>query len=171
MNCIVRRAALVAGLSLVTLVASAQQAPAHAAVPSWMAPPLAAQTAADPNAATATYTGTFVLNFTITIKSIVPGAVPIHCTGIFSPLDASSLNYSDYKTVVAVRSGNTATCALSVPYSWVLANASALVSTQYIVGTEGTGSSLVMRQASGSLGTVTLPANTTTLTRSVAVTI
>jgi hypothetical protein len=106
------------------------------------------------------------------LKSIVPGAFPIHCTASFTTVDGSGLVYSEYKVVVATRTSNTATCSITVPYSWVLlSTGSAMVQTQYTVGTEGTGSSLVMRQATGTLAPVALPANTTTLTRSVAVTI
>jgi hypothetical protein len=171
MHCIVRHATVVAGLSLACIAASAQQAPARAGLPTWMST-APAGTFVDPNVATSTFTGTFVLNFTVTIKSIVPGAFPIHCTATILPIDASGLSYTEIKSVAGTRSSNTATCSISIPYSWILASTgTAMVQTQYMVGTQGTGSSLVLREATGSLPGVTLPANTTTLTRSVAVTI
>ena len=170
-NRLVRHATLVVGLSLTCLAASAQQAPTRGGSPAWLqAAP--AGTFVDPNVATSTFTGTFVLNFTVTIKSIVPGAFPIHCTATMTAIDASSLVYSETKIVAATRTSNTATCSISVPYSWILASTgTAMVQTNYQVGTEGTGSSLVYRMATGTLPSVVLPANTTTLTRSVAVTI
>lgn len=120
--------------------------------------------------ATSTYTGTFSFRFTVTLKSGVPSDYPIQCSASVSPIDSSGLYYSDVKTVLASRTGSTATCNLSIYYSWVLANSSALVTTTYWVATSGA-SSLVSREAIGSLPKVTLPANGGSLSRSVAVTL
>ena len=162
-----RTALVAAGLALAAAGASAQ----HVGTPQW-AQQQAAAAKVDPNVAVATYTGTFVLNFTISIKSSIPASYPIQCSASFMPTDiGSGYFFNEEKTVLAIHSGSTGSCSITVPYSWVLSSSTAPVSTTYTVSTSGTGSSLVNRISTGSLASVPLPANTTTLTRTVAVTI
>lgn len=79
--------------------------------------------------------GILVLNLTITLTSVIPATVPIKC-GFFPivfgsapvlplpPPPALPTYLTDYlsesRQVTATRTGVTATCSLSVPYSWSL---------------------------------------------------
>lgn len=133
---------------------------------------LGAQTGSDlSNLAMATYNGNFILKFTITLKSGIPADWPIQCQGGVQPLDSSGLYYNDTKVVYATRSGNTATCSMSIYYAWSLADSDAQVTTSYYVSTYGTSTSLASRYAYGTLPRVTLPANNGTLSRNVNVTL
>lgn len=172
MSQFIRRAALVAAsLGLAAAGASAQQSGALPGTSQW-AMQQAAAAKVDPNVVVATYTGSFVLNYTITIKSIVPSSFPIQCGASLTPSDiGSGYFYVESKTVFATRSGNTASCSVTVPYSWQLSSATTPVTTTYTIMTQGTGSSLLDRISTGNLPSVTLPTNGTTLTRSVAITI
>ena len=169
-NAIRRVVFVAASLGLAAAGASAQQPGVHAGVAPWAMQQAAA--AADPNATLSTFTGSFVLNFSISIKSIIPSSFPIQCNASLTPSDiGSGYFYVEQKTVYATRSGNTATCSVTVPYSWQLSSASTPVSTTFMIMTEGTGSSLLNRVSTGNLPSVTLPANATTLTRAIAITI
>ena len=167
-----RRGALVAaGLCLAAAGASAQQSVARSAPAPW-ATQRAAAPMVDPNVALSTFGGSFVLNFTITIKSIIPSSFPIQCGATLMATDmAAGGIFSEDKIVFATRSGNTATCSITVPYSWSLSSASTPVSTTYMITTTGTGSSLFERISTGMLPSITVPVNGTTSTRAIAITI
>jgi hypothetical protein len=121
--------------------------------------------------AAATYTGTFVLKFVVTLKSNIPADWPIQCVQTVTPLDSGGYYYTDSKTVQATRSGSTATCSVIVYYSWVLTSPSDMVSTSYVVVTYGSSSGILQREAVGNLPLVALPANGGTVTRTVNVTL
>jgi len=75
--------------------------------------------------ATTTFTGTFVFNFTITVKANISSTAKIQCTGTATLLDVGSGNeIIESDTVLATRSGTTATCSPTIPYSWNLASSS-----------------------------------------------
>ena len=167
----IHRSALVAaGFCLAAAGASAQQSGAHAGAAPWA---VQAAAAVDPNVAVATYTGTFFLSFTIAVKSSIPTNFPIQCSATMTVTDiANGAFYSESKAGVATRTGNTATCSLTVPYAWSLSSGSLQVATNYMVSATSTGgSSFVSRFSSGALPSVTVPVNGTTLSRPVAVTI
>jgi len=79
--------------------------------------PLSAEAAA---AITPT-TGTFVFNVTITVSSVLPTTALINCAVSGGVSDLKTGFFSNYVNVPAKRTGNTATCTLSVPYEWSLA--------------------------------------------------
>jgi hypothetical protein len=65
-------------------------------------------------------TGTFVYDVTITVSSALPTTAVITCDlsgGVDDPLTGL---FSNEVGLVAKRSGNTATCTLTMPYSWDL---------------------------------------------------
>jgi hypothetical protein len=151
--------------AVTTAQAVAANRPARAALP-MPTPDAVAQ------AATSTFTGSFTLTFNITVKPGLPATgYPINCSATVTPIDSSGLTYSDSKTVLGARSGSTATCSITIYYSWNLANASAMVLTQYEVTAIGSGTSLVDRFSIGSLPTIVLPANGGSSSRTVNVTI
>jgi hypothetical protein len=117
------------------------------------------------------YHGVMSLKITITIKSPIPTSWPINCTQSDSVFDPSGLYYSSSKTVIATRSGSTATCTVNVNYAWNLTSGAVQVSADYVVGTYGDSTSLVQVQAIGSMPDVTIPADNGSSIRSVAVTL
>ena len=139
---------------------------AHAGTP-------APQTKMIPEAANTTYTGSFVFNINMTIKPGLPATgYPLMCTVTVSGMDMNGLMYTETKTSLAVRSGSTATCSnLTLYYAWSLADTSMPVNTQYEISAQGSGTSLVYRMSTGNLASVSLPANGTTLTRTINVTL
>lgn len=76
-------------------------------------------------------TGKLVFNITITIASTIPAASVITCNAAAYVVD--NLNDTTFTflaitkdaTVVATRSGSTAQCTVTIPYSWKLITASA----------------------------------------------
>lgn len=106
----------------------------------------------------ATYSGTLIMKFNITLKSGIPADYQITCTQNASVSD-SVATYSETKTVVATRSGNTATCSVAIYYSWSLSSGDQVVSQSYSIGTYGSGSGLVLRDASAYSLFVDMPAN------------
>jgi hypothetical protein len=69
-------------------------------------------------------TGTFVYSVTITVSSALPTTATITCDLSGGTDDLVSGVYSNEVEVTAKRTGNTATCTLTMPYSWDLADAS-----------------------------------------------
>ena len=92
----------------------------------------------------ATYTGTLIMKFNITLKSGIPADYQIQCTQNATVSD-SVATYSESKTVVATRSGSTATCTVGIYYSWSLSTGDQVVSQTYSIDTYGAGGSLVQR--------------------------
>jgi hypothetical protein len=75
---------------------------------------------------TTTYTGTFVFNFTITVKANIASTAKIQCTATAIVTDGTtSFNeIIESDTVQATRTGSTATCSPTIPYSWNLSSGS-----------------------------------------------
>jgi hypothetical protein len=118
----------------------------------------------------ATYTGTLTMKFNITLKSGIPADYQIQCTQGASVSD-SVATYSESKTVVATRSGSTATCTVGIYYSWSLSSGSQVVSQTYSVDTYGAGGSLVQRGSFVYGLFVDMPANGGSSTRTFNVTL
>jgi hypothetical protein len=75
-----------------------------------------------PVEAATTITGTFVFNFNITIASNISTSTTIACGGILTVSgDAATPSIYESQNANATRSGNTATCTFTIPYSWNLA--------------------------------------------------
>jgi uncharacterized Zn-finger protein len=86
--------------------------------------PMADNAAVEPPAVT-TFTGTLVFNFTVTLKANISSTAKIQCTATASLLDASTANeIVEQDTVLATRSGTTATCSPTINYSWNLGSGS-----------------------------------------------
>jgi hypothetical protein len=127
-------------------------------------------------ASTSTFTGSFGFVFAITVTSTVPADYVITCMATVTPIDASALFTTDSETVVATRSGSSATCSFPIRYSWNLSSGADMVNTSYIVTAtpatpSTTGGALVARIAAGALPSVTVPPTATSLWRNVAVTL
>ena len=78
---------------------------------------------ADAAAAIVPSTGTFVFSVTIAVSSALPTTATIGCSVFGGVEDTTSGGYENDASTTAKRAGNTATCTLTLPYSWDLANA------------------------------------------------
>lgn len=119
-------------------------------------------------------TGTIVVNLTVTIKSTVPSTSSVNCNVEVDVLDLSSETANliqESATVVATRTGNTAKCTVTIPYSWIVLNpATSTVGINYNVTlanktTPTTG--LLSRSSSGGIASIPVPANGSTTTQTV----
>lgn len=119
--------------------------------------------------------GTYVVNFNITVKMSLAATAPIRCQVTANTTDSdftSNTYYLDQKSQTAVRSGNTATCTVTIFYSWLLPDlASSSVSTTYSVIVSPESSTGVSRYHTGTLPVFAVPANGATTTRNVSVTL
>jgi hypothetical protein len=64
--------------------------------------------------------GKFVFNVTITVSSALPTTAVISCGVNGFVDDLLTGDFSNFVEVTAKRTGNTATCTLTVPYEWYL---------------------------------------------------
>jgi len=118
-------------------------------------------------------TGTIVVNFTITIKSALPATALINCGVSATVADVSGLGVnviSEGATVVGTRTGNTAKCTVTIPYSWTILNpAVATVGLAYdLSASKATATAgLLSRSSSGSIASIPVPANGSTTTQTV----
>lgn len=131
-------------------------------------------------AALTTFGGSFVFKFTITVKSTNLGTDTIACSANLEVFDENlttfvlSGSYTEEAAVAATRSGSTATCTVTIPYSWSLANGSTdTVSLSYGIEAPASASNppLPNRINARSLASIHVPANGATTTVTVTATI
>lgn len=130
--------------------------------------------AADPPATT-TFTGKFVVNFTITVSSAIASTRQIGCAAGASLLDTGATNAIVEEAVTAVTrgTGTTVTCSVTIPYSWKLASAGtdtvrlsyAIISPVDFATPAGL---FPRRQASQLLASFKVPVSGTTTTKAVS---
>jgi hypothetical protein len=123
-------------------------------------------------AAASPQTGSIVVNFTITIKSGVPATSLISCgvDAIVTEVTAGGANIiEENATVAATRTGNTAKCTVTVPYSWAISSPSAAsLSLNFTLSTARVGTTgLLSRISSGTIANIPVPANGATTTQTV----
>ena len=117
-----------------------------------------------------TFTGTFVFNFTINVKANISSTAKIQCTATATVLDLGSGNdIIESNTVLATRSGTTATCSPTIPYSWNLASSTSdKVSLGWTLSAPGQATSTAVVPArlseQFSFASFAVPANGTTTT-------
>jgi hypothetical protein len=121
-----------------------------------------------------TYTGKFVVNFTITISSAVPTGDTIACDVDVIVIDAAG-DLTDDLSVAATRSGSTATCSVTLPYSWAVTSASDTVYVAYDVSAPPqplvSSSTFPRRYSAHPIAKITVPATGATTTYTVTPTI
>src|SRR4029077_19015618 len=78
-----------------------------------------------PPPAKTTFTGSIVMNFTITVSTVFASTTPIACIGEASVQDAGSTTsiFEVGGSTVMRGTGTTVTCSVKIPYSWGLASA------------------------------------------------
>lgn len=138
------------------------------------------QATVSPGAVAATK-GKIITQFTITVSSAIPAATPIHCAVFASVIEQNSVTFQisndieDSATVNATRNGGTATCTVTIPYSWFLLSPdSDQVQLSYDIeaSTSATkGGTLVNRNSSQVFDIISVPANGVTTTETVQATI
>jgi len=126
--------------------------------------------------ATSTFGGKLVFNFTITVSSTIASSLKIACAATASLEDITTLNFiSETAEVTATRTGSTATCTVTIPYSWNLGSSTTdkvTLTYSIIAPVEATGSSVLpSRISSQSIGTISVPANGATTTETITATI
>jgi hypothetical protein len=132
--------------------------------------PLADLPTTEEPAALTTYTGTFVYDFTITVKANITSTAKIQCTAMVTLLDTGSGNeIVEQDTVVATRGTGTATCSPTINYSWNLASGSTdKVTLGWIISAPAEASvtaSLPSRLSEQiAFSTISVPSNGTTTT-------
>lgn len=72
------------------------------------------------------FTGSIVMNFTITVSTVFASTTPIACIGEATVQDAGSTTsiFEVAGSSVTRGSGSTVSCSVTIPYSWGLASAS-----------------------------------------------
>lgn len=177
---------LVAVIVLVTLVlvGSAQLMPRSAAasfvppnrsaVPAPAPRPAAQRSLFQPVGFAGTiFTGKFVYNISISIKSTIPTADVISCSGSAATFDGSGKNISEIAGVAATRAGSSASCSVAIPYSWSLTTSSTdMVALSYTITVPvGGGAALPNRSSIQGLGSIHVPASGSTTTETISATI
>jgi hypothetical protein len=127
-------------------------------------------------AASTIFGGKLVFNFTITVSSTLPATDKISCGAAATVVDNGGLGnfIVELATSAATRTGSTATCTTTIPYSWPLATASTdMMSLTYTLTAGGTTVTTVLpnRTSEQGLGRLAIPANGATSTFTVAATI
>ena len=118
--------------------------------------------------------GKLVFNFTITVSSALASTTKIFCTASATVLEATLSEFAESASVTATRSGSTATCTVTIPYSWNLSTVSTdRVSLSYtiIAGVPTTTIPLATRTSEHSLPPISVPANGATTTATITATI
>ena len=132
-------------------------------------------------ATAATFGGKLVFSITITIASSIPTSNPIGCEATATIDDVGSAGagplIEEFAAVAASRSGSTATCTVTIPYSWTLLNGSTdTVQLSYVVSSPvtafvGGSSGLPARVHSQTIGSIKVPLNGATTTETIKATI
>lgn len=121
-----------------------------------------------------TYTGKYVVNFTITISSAIPTTTAIACNVSVTVIDATG-QLSDSLAASATRSGSTATCSVTLPYSWLITSSSDAVYVNYDVSAPPqplvSSSPFPRRYSARPIATTTVPASGATTTYTITTTI
>jgi hypothetical protein len=132
-----------------------------------------------PPAAT-TFTGTFIVKFSIMVKSAIATTTPILCQVDASVVDQSTTTLQvaneieETASLGATRGTGTASCTVTIPYSWLLSFGSTdTVTLSYILAAEGTGvaTSALVRTSAQDIARIPVPKTGTTTNESVSATL
>jgi hypothetical protein len=117
-------------------------------------------------------TGTFAFTVTITISKTLPTTAVIECEVFGGVEDSITGTFSNEEVVTATRSGTTATCKLTMPYSWDLGNSSKdVVNLDLIVSASYTTPQFYEESFDNPLITIPVPANGSTTKENITTTI
>ena len=120
------------------------------------------------------YTGYIVVNFTVTVSSVIASTVPIGCVAVAGLLDTGATNeiVEIGGTAVPRGTGTTVACSVTIPYSWGLASpAKDVIRVSYSIvspaGFSTPAGEFPSREHSTPLTTFKVPASGTTTTLTV----
>jgi len=192
-NKVVRIALAFVCLAAFALPLAGQQVKSSPGIPGYLDPqtgsfkPAAALPAVEANTAAVVYThGTLVFNFTITVASTFPSGTNIYCTASALTYSAAALaaggEIMESATVAATRgagsAAGTATCRVTIPYSWNEAQAGSTVNLSFGIDAVGPAGTLITnsgaastRSTSHPIGSIPLPAVGATTTETITATI
>jgi hypothetical protein len=131
-------------------------------------------------AAAVTFTGKLVFSISITIQSTLPTTDAIACEGAASLDDVGAAGsgqlIEEIAAVQATRSGSTATCTVTIPYSWALLNsATDQVQLTYTISVPSNGvvgaTGLPARVSTKGFASIKVPATGATTTETIKATI
>lgn len=128
---------------------------------------------AEPPPAKTTFTGSVVMNFTITVSSAFASTTPIACIGEIGLQDSGSSNniFEVAGSSVSRGTGSTVNCSVTIPYSWSLASASTdKVRLEYSITAPIAFSQTTQfpdRLARQSIGTIAVPVSGTITTETI----
>jgi hypothetical protein len=114
-------------------------------------------------------TGKLVFDFNITVSSSFPAGEVISCSVIASVYDfTNNVDIAESAGAAATVSGSKATCTVTIPYSWPLADpGSETVGLSYeILATPANGASLT-RYSTRTLASIPVPATGATTTQTI----
>jgi hypothetical protein len=114
-------------------------------------------------------TGKFVFDFTITVDSALASSVGIECGAQAETVDETSeRDIVEEAAVAATRSGSTAKCTVTIPYSWPLESASSdSVTLEYFISAPTAAPSLPSRTSTQTIGVIKVPATGATTTETI----
>jgi hypothetical protein len=121
-------------------------------------------------------TGTFIFTFTINIAGTIDSAAKIGCIADASLAEQKTFNTLDEEaSSIATRSGSTATCTVTIPYSWNLATpGSDKVILSYTVEAPVNTNDITMlrqRMSRQTIGRIPVPPNGSTTNETITATI
>jgi hypothetical protein len=131
------------------------------------------QDEAAPPPAKTTFTGSIVMNFTITVSTAFASTTPIACIGEAGLQDAGSTTSIQELggTTVTRGTGTTVNCSVTIPYSWNLASAGTdkiRLAYSVIAPIDFTQTAAFPnRRGSQLLGTIAVPISGTTTTKAI----
>lgn len=120
-------------------------------------------------------TGKFVYMMTISVKSAIPSGDVISCVGTAEVSDVSTGRVIEETAgVAATRSGSSASCTVTIPYSWALGSAGSdhvLLGFDIVTPATAVGAPLPSRSSIQQFATISVPANGSTTTEVITPTI
>ena len=129
-------------------------------------------------------TGTLVFKFTITMKSTLPKNAILICSAQGAVIETTLSETEDEFGIATLESGNTYSCSVSMPYSWLLNTPSSdkiilsykaqTLEALQVTATNGTGISVTStagRSSSHTIPSIPVPPSGATTTETVSVTL
>ena len=121
-------------------------------------------------AATTPTTGKLIFNFTISVQSALASTVGIACEASAQLVEVTTQHIIlENATVAATRTGTTAKCTVTIPYSWVLVTPKTdMVTLSYTLSAPTATPALPSRLSSQTVAVITVPLTGTTTTETVS---
>jgi hypothetical protein len=126
---------------------------------------------------TTTVGGTIIVKFTITVKATIAATAKIACSvsaEVIDNITAAPAVILEEAAALATRSGTTATCTVTIPYSWNLATATSdKVTLSYVLSAPAEATvttAYPQRLSSQGIATIAVPANGATTNETVTAT-